>query len=91
MHLENLLPLVKVAPLFVLLALALGGYLWFERARRKRDHLRMVQREQNYWKREKAYRARMRVMEWLGRTKTLRLTYDGSPLSSRAPKTSRGK
>jgi hypothetical protein len=91
MHPENLLPLIRLLPLALVLAAGLAAFLWFERTRRKRDERRMIQREANYWKREMAYRVRMRVMDWLSRTKTPRLTYQGPPLTSQRPKVRRRK
>ena len=43
MHPENLLPLLRLLPLFVLVAAALGGYLWVERGRSRRDRRRGIQ------------------------------------------------
>jgi hypothetical protein len=91
MHPENLLPLIGLWPLVVVMVVGFGAFLRFEGSRRKRDEQRMIHRERNYWKREMAYRVRMRVKDWLSRTKTPRLTYQGPPLSSQPPKVRRRK
>lgn len=84
MHPENLLPLLRLLPLFVVMAAALGGYLWVERGRSKRDRRRGIQQTKSYWMAEFAHRARMRTKEWLSGTKTRRLTYQGPPLAPKA-------
>lgn len=94
MHPENLLPLLRVLPLFVLIVIGLGAYLWFERGREKRQRRRRAERAKSYWLAEMAYRARLRAREWLSGTKTRRLTYQGPPLSpekSAPRKLKRGK
>lgn len=90
MHLENLAPLLGLLPLLVLFLLGLGGYLLFERARRRQEVVQANERERRYWLAEFAYRARLRAKEWVTRTKTPRLTYQGPPLEPR-PKAKRHK
>jgi hypothetical protein len=81
MHLENLAPLIALLPLVALLLLALGGFLLFDGGRRRRQVRRADDRERRYWMAELAYRARLRAKDWVTRTKTPRLTYQGPPLS----------
>jgi hypothetical protein len=80
MHLDNLAPLLSLWPLFALLLAGLGGYLWLTSGRRRRDVRRHSEQERRYRIAELAYRGRMRVKDWLSRTKTPRLTYRGPPI-----------
>jgi hypothetical protein len=90
MHLSNLAPLAGVLPLLVLALLTLGAYLVVERVRRGHRVLQAEEADRRYWLAELAYRARMRAKEWVSRTKTPRLTYQGPPLAP-PPKARRRK
>ncbi|MGZ3173354.1 MAG: hypothetical protein ACXWJC_09915, partial [Croceibacterium sp.] len=65
----------------------------YESGRRARDQRRVLERDRKYWLAEFAYRARLRAREWLTRTKTPRLTYQGPPIEDQArrPKARRRK
>lgn len=93
MHLENLAPLLRLWPLFVLLAAGFVAFYLYESRRRARDQRRVLERDRKYWLAEFAYRARLRAREWLTRTKTPRITYQGPPIDSpaRRPKARRRK
>ncbi len=80
MHLDNLSPLLRLWPLVVILTAGLLAFYLFESGRRARDQRRILERDRKYWLAEFAYRARMRAREWLTRTKTPRLTYQGPPI-----------
>ena len=80
MHLENLVPLMPLWPLVALLLAGLGMMFWHGGCRRRGEARQKVDRDRRYWAAEFAYRARMRAKEWLTRTKTPRLTYQGPPL-----------
>jgi hypothetical protein len=80
MHLANLAPLLRLWPLFVLLLAGLAGYLWLAGGRRRGDQRRHAEQERRYRLAELAYRGRMRVKDWLTRTKTPRLTHQGPPI-----------
>jgi hypothetical protein len=80
MHLDNLLPLLRLWPLFALLLGGLAGYLWVAGGRLRRDARRHSEQERRYRIAELAYRGRMWVKDWLSRTRTPRLTYQGPPL-----------
>jgi hypothetical protein len=80
MHLDNLAPLLRLWPLLVLLLAGIGGYVWVAGSRLRRDARRHAEQERRYRIAELAYRGRMRVKQWLSRTKTPRLTYQGPPL-----------
>ena len=80
MHLDNLLPLLRLWPLFALLIAGLVGYLWLASGRLRQEKRRHDAQERRYRVAEMAYRARMRVKDWLTGTRTPRLTYQGPPL-----------
>jgi hypothetical protein len=84
MHLDNLLPLLRLWPLFVLLVAGLVGYLWLASGRLRQEKRRHDAQERRYRVAEIAYRARMRVKDWLTGTKTPRLTYQGPPIEPKA-------
>jgi hypothetical protein len=84
MHLDNLAPLLRLWPLFVLLLAGLAGFVWLARGRRRVDERRHAEQDRRYRVAELAYRARMRVKDWLIRTKVPRLTYQGSPIEPAA-------
>jgi hypothetical protein len=90
MHLENFARLVVFLPLFAFALLVLGSLLVFEKVRQRRQLRAANERQRRYWVAEFAYRARLRAKEWVTRTKTPRLTYQGPPLAEQ-PKTKRRK
>jgi hypothetical protein len=85
MHLDNLAPLLRLWPLFALLVAGLLGYLWLASGRLRQEKRRHDSQERRYRGAEIAYRARMRVKDWLTGTRTRRLTYQGPPLEPKAP------
>ena len=91
MHLHNLAPLLRLWPLFILLLAGFGGYLWLTSGRRRVDERRYAEQERRYRVAELAYRARMRVKDWLTGTKTPRLTYQGPAIQPDTRKRRRRK
>lgn len=80
MHLDNLAPLLRLWPLAVLLAVTAVAYFWLSGNQHRRDKRRHSEQERRYRFAELAHRGRMRVRDWLSRTKTPRITYQGPPI-----------
>ena len=84
MYLDNLAPLLHLWPLLPLLVIAVAAMLWQGGGRRRGGERDLAERDRLYWAAEFTYRARMRAKEWLTRTKTPRLTYQGPPIEAPA-------